>query len=138
MRRIVCILLTCVMVMASCRTTKDITTEKEYIYKTDTLYKSLLVQDSIYVRDSIVLREKGDTVFSEKWHVKYIERLRTDTLYKVKTDSIYLDKVVVKEKQMTRMERVWMFMKDVGLVIMVLAVIALVWFIRKKFFGGWK
>ena len=39
--------------------------------------------DSVYVyrRDSVYVREKGDTVLVDKWHILYRDRNRTDTCY---------------------------------------------------------
>ena len=52
--------------------------EKEYISIIDSIY--FLEKDSIYIRD------KGDTVFVAKWHTRYKEVIRTDTI--LKSDSI--------------------------------------------------
>ena len=58
------------------------------VVHTDTVYQSKLVHDSIYQHDSITIRERGDSVWVECWHTRYIERERTDTIYKSIRDSI--------------------------------------------------
>jgi hypothetical protein len=58
------------------------------VVHTDTVYQSKLVHDSIYRHDSITIRERGDSVLIEHWHTRYIERERTDTIYKSVRDSI--------------------------------------------------
>ena len=58
-------------------------------------YRNKEIRDSIYMRDSIYLAIKGDTVLLEKWHTKYVEKLRVDTL--VKCDSVPMPYEVVKE-----------------------------------------
>ena len=59
---------------------------------TDTVLITKLQHDSIWQHDSVYVHEyaKGDTVFMEltKWHTKYIEKLRTDTMYEHKVDSV--------------------------------------------------
>lgn len=48
------------------------------------------------MHDSIYLAMKGDTVLLEKWHTKYVDKLRIDTL--IKRDSIPVPYDVVMEK----------------------------------------
>ena len=62
------------------------TIRTEYKTKTDTFIQ----KDSVHVKDSVFIHSKGDTVWYEKWHTKYIdrwnERVVCDTL--IKMDSI--------------------------------------------------
>ena len=58
------------------------------VVHTDTLYQSKVVHDSIYQHDSITIKEKGDSVWIERWHTKYVDRLRTDTVISHVRDSI--------------------------------------------------
>ena len=68
----------------------------EYIpvieHHTDTTYITKWQRDSVWLHDSVFVKEatKGDTVFRdiERWHIKYVEKLKIDTLYRHKTDSI--------------------------------------------------
>ena len=54
---------------------------------TDTVYQSR--RDSVYVQDSIYIREKGDTVFCDRWHTRLT--VKTDTLlqFRDRTDTVY-------------------------------------------------
>lgn len=58
----------------------------EYKTKTDSFVK----RDSVWVKDSVWLWMQGDTVYKERWHMKYNDRYvyrnKTDTL--MKTDSV--------------------------------------------------
>jgi hypothetical protein len=62
----------------------------KYVYraKTDTFIQ----KDSVHVKDSVFIHSKGDTVWYEKWHTKYVDRWNKrvvcDTL--IKTDSIHV------------------------------------------------
>lgn len=58
------------------------------VVHTDTLYQSKVVHDSIYQHDSITIKERGDSVWIERWHTKYVDRLRTDTVISHVRDSI--------------------------------------------------
>lgn len=80
--------------LTGCTTTKVVTVEK---IRTDTLYESKLMYDSIHVHDSIHIKEKGDSVWIERWHTKYIEKQITDTVYQSKCDSIPVPYEVIKE-----------------------------------------
>lgn len=74
-----------VALMTSCKSVEYIEVP---VVHTDTVYQSKLVHDSIYQHDSISIRERGDSVWVERWHTRYIERERTDTIYKSVRDSI--------------------------------------------------
>ena len=81
----VMIVLILCLFLCGCTTTKYVEVEK---VRTDTTYITQHQRDSIWMHDSILVREKGDTVWFEKWHTKYIEKQIHDTLYKSCTDSI--------------------------------------------------
>ena len=71
--------------MASCKSVEYIEVP---VVHTDTLYQSKVIHDSIYQHDSITIKEKGDSVWIERWHTKYVDRLRTDTVISHVRDSI--------------------------------------------------
>lgn len=72
-----------------------------------TEYKDRLQRDSIYFRDSIITKEKGDTMFIDRWRYLYKDRLITDTL--IVSDTIRVPYPV--EKELTRWQQTKM---DVG------------------------
>ena len=72
--------------LVSCKTHERIVTV--YQHHTDTLIYTKVQRDSIYSHDSIYIKEKGDTVWIEKWHTRWRDRLLTDTLYISKVDSV--------------------------------------------------
>lgn len=57
-------------------------------YHTDTLIQTNVQRDSIYSHDSIYIKDRGDTVWIERWHTKYKEVAVHDTTYISKTDSV--------------------------------------------------
>ena len=81
------------LLFASCRTIRTTQTEYVYVDRTDTLTQYKYRVDSIAVHDSIVTFIKGDTVQIEKWHTAYRDRLRVDTVEKVRTETIYQTKI---------------------------------------------
>ena len=78
----------------SCTTTKYVPVIE---HRTDTLIQTKVQHDSIYINDSTVITEKGDTVKIEKWHTKYVESIRHDTLYIAKNDTVPQPYPVIKE-----------------------------------------
>ena len=80
--------------LCGCTTTKYVEVEK---VRTDTTYITQHQRDSIWMHDSILVREKGDTVWFEKWHTKYIEKQIRDTLYSATHDTIPVICEVEKE-----------------------------------------
>ena len=83
MKRLVYLFAT--LMLLGCTTTKYVEVER---IKTDTIYQKQLQLDSIWLHDSIYFSEKGDTIRIEKWHTKYVERLRVDTCYIATHDTI--------------------------------------------------
>lgn len=65
--------------------------------RTETNYRDRLLRDSIYVHDSISMREKGDTIWMERWHTRWRDRIQRDTIYENKTDSIAIPYPVEKK-----------------------------------------
>jgi hypothetical protein len=80
--------------LTACTTTKVVTVEK---VRTDTTYITKWQRDSVWLHDSIRVREKGDSVWVDRWHTKFVEREVHDTLYQAKTDSIPVPYEVMKE-----------------------------------------
>ncbi len=80
--------------LCGCTTTKYVEVEK---VRTDTTYITQHQRDSIWLHDSILVREKGDTVWFEKWHTKYTEKQIHDTLYSAAHDTIPVICEVEKE-----------------------------------------
>lgn len=56
--------------------------------RADTLRLSRNIRDSIWLHDSIFIRDKGDTMWIERWHTRWRDRTVHDTTYVSKTDSV--------------------------------------------------
>ena len=110
--------------LCSCTKTEYITVEK---VRTDTLWQNHTKHDSIWVHDSIHVTDKGDTVRIEKWHTKYVETEKHDTVYKARTDSVPVPYPVTQyvEKPRSKFEKGLM---GVG----ILSLMALVVFVAFK------
>lgn len=64
----------------------------------DSVFFEKIRKDSIFVQDSVFIRQKGDTVFKDKFKVVYKYVLLRDTMLTVRRDSIPIP-VPVKKKR---------------------------------------
>ena len=64
----------------------------------DSVFFEKIRKDSIFVQDSVFVRQKGDTVFKDKFHVVYKYVLLRDTMLTVRRDSIPLPVPVEKKR----------------------------------------
>lgn len=92
--------------------------------RTDTLMVAHIVTDSVwvdrYMHDSVYIHERGDTVWFEKWHTRYVDRWRDrvthDTIYRSKTDSATVTREV--EKPLTKSQRARLHLANIVLIMM--------------------
>lgn len=87
-------------------------------HRTDTTFITKWQRDSVWLHDSIRIAEKGDSIIIERWHTKYMEKLRYDTLYQSKTDSIPVPYPVTEyvEKSLSWWQRTQMYAGDLLLI----------------------
>ena len=113
--------------LCSCTKTEYITVEK---VRTDTLWQNHTKHDSIWVHDSIHVTDKGDTVRIEKWHTKYVETEKHDTVYKARTDSVPVPYPVTQyvEKPRSKFEKGLM---GAGILSLMALVVFIVWKIKR-------
>lgn len=64
----------------------------------DSVFFEKICKDSIFVRDSVFIRQKGDTVFKDKFKVVYKYVLLRDTMLTVRRDSIPIPVPVEKKR----------------------------------------
>lgn len=126
-----------VLLLTACKTKERVVTVEHV--RTDTTYITRHHRDSVWLHDSIYMKEwlAGDTVYQlrDRWHTRYVERVRIDTTYVSKTDSIPIpypvEKIVKVEKLLTWWQRLRMMIG--GIVLIGLAVIATIKLVGNKF-----
>jgi hypothetical protein len=75
------------LMMCSCKSIEYVpVVEKHTVH--DSIYFTQIQRDSIWQHDSILIKDRGDTVWVERWHTKYVEKQVHDTTYIAKVDSI--------------------------------------------------
>lgn len=94
------------LAMAGCHSTRYVPVET---IRYDTTYINKVQRDSIYHRDSIYVKDKGDTVFIEKYRYLFVDKAVRDALYVTSRDSVQVPYPV--EKKLTRWQQ---FRLDVG------------------------
>lgn len=110
MKKVWLVLVVCV-VMVGCRTLPEPVAVR---VERDSIYLSRVERDSVFVRDSVLIREKGDTVYRDRWRVEYRERVLRDTAYIERNDTI--TNVVEVERALSWWESVKMETGGVTLV----------------------
>jgi hypothetical protein len=93
-------------------------------------YRDNFVRDSVFLRDSISIRERGDTVFLEKYSYSYRDKFVRDSVYI--NDTIRVPYPVEVEKPVKYVSGWQNFQIWMGRILMVMiCVFAGYWFIRK-------
>jgi hypothetical protein len=108
----------------SCTTTQYVPVVEHH---TDTLTRTVHHRDSIHITDSTVIREKGDTVFVDRWHTRWHDRTLHDTIYQATHDSIPVPYPVTKY-----VERKLTFTQKSLMMAGALAIMALILFIAVR------
>ncbi|OKZ35496.1 MAG: hypothetical protein BHV79_06410 [Bacteroides uniformis] len=117
------------LLFGSCRSIKYVPVET---VRTDSLYLTVHERDSIHIKDFIYIREKGDTVFVERWRTQYRDRGRTDTLYVDRVREVQVPYPV--EKELTWWQKTKIELGELSIGIILVLLIVVIWLIKKK--GG--
>ena len=106
------------LVLSSCGSTKYVPVESVRVE-----YRDKLQRDSVYLKDSVYIRERGDTVFMERWHTEYVKQLRVDSFHKFDSIQVPYPVEVIKKvpKELSRWQGIKM--EAGGIAITVLFVI---------------
>ena len=121
--------------LGSCTTTKYVPVIE---HRTDTVRITQHHRDSIYLSDSIYVSDfvRDDTVYKtvDRWHTRYVERTRTDTLYQSRTDSIPVPYPVEKQvpAPLSWWQQARIYLGDAVLVAVVLLLVFVM--VRRKIF----
>lgn len=86
------IILYILFTLVGCTTTKYIPVEKIKIE-----YRNNIERDTLIVKDSVLHKEKGDTIFIEKYKVLYKTKFKTDTILRIDTVPIIKEVQVYRE-----------------------------------------
>ena len=104
--------------------------------RADTLRLSRNIRDSVWLHDSIYIRDKGDTMWIERWHTRWRDRTVHDTTYVSKTDSVPVPYPVEVEvpRELNWSQRLRMHAGGVAISLLAIWLGIQVWKIYKKKF----
>ena len=96
-------------------------------HKTDTTYITKNHRDSIYVHDSTYIHERGDTVWIERWHTRWRDRLLVDTIYQATHDTIPKPYVMLEytDKPLTWWQQTRIYMGNIAILACIVIIIIL-------------
>lgn len=117
----------CCIVCSSCRSVQYVPVES---VRTEIEYRDRWQRDSIHIHDSIHIRDKGDTVFVDRWHTVYKDKLLRDTTYIEKTDSVQVPYPV--EKKLSRWQSMKMELGGWAFGIIIVLALIIVWRLVSK------
>ena len=126
-----CLVCMICVLLGSCKSVEYVSVPE---YHTVTVAKtdSFIQKDSVFCHDSVYIRQKGDTVWLEKWHTKYIDKvrevIRTDSL--VKRDSIAVPYPV--ERKLSKWEQTKIDWGGKAIIAVVLVFFIIIWLIVKR------
>ena len=83
------------------------------------------VHDTVIFRDSVIIHAVGDTIFAERWHVKYLSRAVHDTVRAA--DTVMVTKIETKEVKIKPT------LKDKIKEIFIIGIISIILFLLIKF-----
>ena len=99
-----------------------------YVNKTDTLMKT----DSVWVHDSVSVLIRGDTVFKDKYSIKYRDRF----VYRNKSDTVMIrDSIpykVVEQTKLSKTDKVFLKIGKVSSVCLFVGILAILGWIFWK------
>ncbi|MDR0866591.1 MAG: hypothetical protein LBO74_16915 [Candidatus Symbiothrix sp.] len=126
---IILALLSLLILTSGCKTQQKTVYVPVETVKTE--FRDNFVRDSIYINDSIVIRERGDTVFFEKYKYLYRDKIVTDSVFINHIEQVPYPVEVVKEvNYITGWQnfQIWIARIALGMGLSWL----IVWLIRKK------
>ena len=96
-------------------------------HRTDTVIKTHQRLDSIYVHDSTYIRDRGDTVWIERWHTRWRDRLLADTIYQATHDTIPKPYVMLEytDKPLTWWQQTRIYMGNIAILASIVIIILL-------------
>lgn len=120
------------VLLTGCKTKERVVTVEHL--RTDTLIQLRTERDSIYVHDSTEIRTDGDTIRINRWHTRYVDRWRRDTVRVVKTDTVALAYETVREvaRPLSRWQQMRLHLGELLLALIALAAGIGLWRLKRK------
>ena len=96
-----------------------------------TEYRNITTTDTVFLRDSVFVKEKGDTVFLERYRYMYRDRILRDSL--IVRDAIRVPYPIEVAKEIKKPLSSWQnFQIWCGRIALIVAFLCIVYFARKR------
>lgn len=119
------------MLFSSCKSIQYVPVP-EYHTVTVTKTDTFIQKDSVFCHDSVYVHQKGDTVWFEKWHTKYIDKvrevIRVDSF--IKRDSIPVPYPV--ERKLSKWEQTKIAWGGEAIILVIVVFFIIIWLIVKR------
>ena len=125
-------ILLCIFILSLCSCSLKRQINYVKTNSTDTLYINKYSRDSIYLKDSIFVQNLNDTIIIDKYHTKYIEKIKLDTIYRSTNDTIIKYEQNIIEKRYVPTIYKW------SLVILIILIITIISYIIIKLYLKFK
>lgn len=113
---------------AGCRQVRYVPVET---VRLDSIYLTQTLRDSIVRYDSVYVRDRGDTLYVERWKYLYRDKVRVDTMVSVRVDTLSVPYPV--ERELTRWQRLKLELGGWAFGIIVTAALVIVgWLVYKS------
>ena len=114
--------------LAGCRQVRYVPVET---VRLDSIYLTQTQRDSIVRYDSVYVRDRGDTLYVERWKYLYRDKVRVDTMVSVRVDTLSVPYPV--ERELTRWQRLKLELGGWAFGIIVTAALVIVgWLVYKS------
>lgn len=134
LKRLILSLALC-LIIVGCKTT-CVPIEREVV-KYDSIYIQSIKVDSSKEVDSVFVNTyiKGDTIFQDKYKYvyRYKDKLRIDTMLVERVDSVYIEKPIMIEKQLSWWQKTKQDVGGIAIGVAIALLIYLAYKIYRKF-----
>lgn len=117
------------LLFGSCRSIRYVPVET---IRTDSLYLTVHKRDSVHIKDSVYIMDKGDTVFVNRYHIAYRDKVICDTAYIERV--ITNDVPYPVERELTWWQKTKLEIGEFSIGIILVLLIVVIWLVKKK--GG--
>lgn len=126
-------ILICFALIGTCVSCKQIEYVEVERHTTDSIYIKQVQHDSIHVHDSIWAERRGDTIFVDRWHTKYVERIKNDTINVSHADTVpvpYPVEVVKEKKYIPGIVKILAWIG--GIMIFIVVSYIVIWILKNR------
>ncbi len=128
------------MLLAGCKSTRQtetsvVSNEKAVVERMDTVVTRDTVKIVETSRDSVIVQTRGDSVYIDRWHIRYKEREAVSKAAEVKIMRDTVTKVVTQTKTVTekpKKNKLWHYIAGVAVIALAALAVYMLLMLNKK------